>query len=48
MEATLLKFSKNIQFTDDEFYQLCLDNPELKFERTKNGNIIFIPMANTG
>ncbi|MFM9837498.1 MAG: Uma2 family endonuclease [Cyclobacteriaceae bacterium] len=33
-------------FTDDEFYQFCLDNPDLKFERDAQKNIII--MANTG
>jgi len=33
-------------FTDDEFYQFCLDNKNLKFERDADSNIIV--MANTG
>jgi Uma2 family endonuclease len=33
-------------FTDDEFYQFCLDNKELKFERDAHRNIII--MVNTG
>ena len=33
-------------FTDDEFYQFCLDNKDLKFERDAESNIIV--MANTG
>ena len=31
---------------DDEFTRFCQDNPDLKFERRKNGDIVF--MANTG
>jgi Uma2 family endonuclease len=31
---------------DDEFFRFCQDNPDLKFERRKNGDIVF--MANTG
>lgn len=31
---------------DDEFIRFCQNNPDLKFERRKNGDIVF--MANTG
>lgn len=31
---------------DDEFVRFCQDNPDLKFERRKNGDIVL--MANTG
>jgi Uma2 family endonuclease len=34
------------RFTDDEFYQFCLDNRDLKFERDPQNNIIV--MSNTG
>jgi Uma2 family endonuclease len=33
-------------FSDEEFYQFCLDNPELKFERSADGQIHIMP--NTG
>ena len=33
-------------FTDEEFYQFCLDNRDLKFERDPQNNIIV--MSNTG
>ena len=33
------------RFTDDEFYQFCLDNRDLKFERDPQNNIIV--MSNT-
>lgn len=33
-------------FTDEEFYQFCLDNRDLKFERDAQQNIII--MSNTG
>jgi Uma2 family endonuclease len=29
--------------TDDEFYALCRENPELRIERTANGKIIVMP-----
>ena len=34
------------RFTDSKFYQFCLDNPDLKFERDTQNNIIVL--ANTG
>jgi Uma2 family endonuclease len=46
METTLVHFPDQLRFTDDEFFDFCQNNPELKFERTKDGDIIF--MALTG
>ncbi|MCU0341440.1 MAG: Uma2 family endonuclease [Spirosomaceae bacterium] len=46
MEAITLSFRRVEGFTDDEFYNFCLDNSDLKFERTANGAIIV--MSNTG
>ncbi|MCU0355281.1 MAG: Uma2 family endonuclease [Cytophagales bacterium] len=46
METTILHFSEELRFTDDEFYEFCQQNNDLKFERTHNGDIIL--MANTG
>jgi len=46
METTILHFSEKLRFSDDEFYEFCQDNSDLKFERTKHGDIIL--MANTG
>lgn len=46
MEAITLAFRRVEGFTDEEFYNFCMDNPELKFERTANGEIII--MSNTG
>ena len=31
-----------VYLSDEQFYQLCLDNPELKFERTAQGNLIIM------
>ncbi len=42
----MLHFSEKFRFSDDEFYEFCQDNSNLKFERTKDGDIIL--MANTG
>ena len=37
---------EDLRMNDDEFTRFCQDNPDLKFERRKNGDIVF--MANTG
>jgi Uma2 family endonuclease len=46
METISLKIPQNLQFTDDEFYDFCQANPELKLERTSTGKILI--MALTG
>lgn len=46
METTVLHFSEQLRFDDEEFYDFCQQNSGLKFERAKNGDITF--MANTG
>jgi len=43
---TIILSTKHLHFTDQDFYTFCMDNPELKFERTEDGKIII--MANTG
>lgn len=45
MKTIELSF-KNFKMTDDEFYHFCLGNPDLKFERNKQGQILIMP--NTG
>jgi len=35
-----IMLDEDIQMTEDEFFQFCQENRELKFERTKEGNII--------
>jgi Uma2 family endonuclease len=32
-----------IALTDEQFFQLCQDNRDLKFERTTNGHLIIMP-----
>ncbi len=46
MQTITLNFKHVEGFTDEEFYWLCQDNPELKLERTAHGQIIVMP--NTG
>lgn len=33
----------NIDLTDEQFFQLCLDNRDLRFERTATGELIIMP-----
>src|SRR5262245_11863995 len=33
----------SLHITDEEFYQLCLDNGDLKFELTSKGKLLIIP-----
>ncbi len=33
----------NINFTDEQFFQLCHNNPNLRFERTASGELIIMP-----
>ncbi len=42
MTAIAINFNNLIQITDDQFYQLCRDNPEVKFERNAIGEIIIV------
>jgi Uma2 family endonuclease len=34
---------KHVHLTDEQFYQLCLSNPDLKIERTATGDLVFMP-----
>ena len=46
MTAVTVNLNSIIKLTDDQFYQLCRDNPDVKFERNANGEIII--MSPTG
>ncbi len=44
MVTTPLKLNLNtVHLTDEQFYQLCQNNRELKFERTTKGELIIMP-----
>ncbi|MEQ8466471.1 Uma2 family endonuclease [Coleofasciculus sp. E1-EBD-02] len=43
MTAYTIDFNPVIQLTDDQFYQLCRANPDLKFERNSHGELIIMP-----
>jgi Uma2 family endonuclease len=34
---------KHVHLTDEQFYQLCINNPELNIERSAHGVLIFMP-----
>lgn len=42
MDTLTLDF-KSIELTDEQFYQLCLDNRYLRFERNANGDLVIMP-----
>ncbi|MDD1428782.1 Uma2 family endonuclease [Dolichospermum sp. ST_sed9] len=44
MVISPLKLNFNtVDFTDEQFYQLCQKNSDLKFERTSTGELIIMP-----
>ncbi|HAC65681.1 MAG TPA: hypothetical protein DCF68_19655 [Cyanothece sp. UBA12306] len=40
---TTLKLKPAIAISEDQFYTLCRQNPDLKFERTPNGDLVIMP-----
>jgi Uma2 family endonuclease len=43
MDAYAIDLSNVINFSDEQFYQLCRNNPDLKFERSALGDLIIMP-----
>ena len=43
MIAVTINFNSIAKITDDQFYQLCRANPDVKFERNAKGEIIIMP-----
>ncbi|MEA5571245.1 Uma2 family endonuclease [Calothrix sp. UHCC 0171] len=43
MTAITINLNHIIKLTDEQFYQLCRNNPEIKFERNSNGEIVIMP-----
>ena len=43
MTAITVNFNSIIKLTDEQFYKLCQDNPDVKFERNAKGEIIIMP-----
>jgi len=40
-----LSFNPELVMSDDEFFDFCVSNPDLWFERTEEGEIIIVPPA---
>ncbi|MEG4985046.1 Uma2 family endonuclease [Microcoleus sp. BR0-C5] len=43
MSAITLNLNSIIKLTSEQFYQLCEENPDLKLERSANGELIAMP-----
>mgnify|MGYP000565688980 CR=1 FL=1 len=43
MDTLCVSIPPSTQLTDRQFYDLCLANPDLKIERTAQGELIFMP-----
>ncbi|MGA7952022.1 MAG: Uma2 family endonuclease [Gloeobacterales cyanobacterium] len=43
MNTYTLNLDAAIELTDDQFYRLCRNNPDLKFERNAQGELIIMP-----
>ncbi|WRH68258.1 MAG: Uma2 family endonuclease [Planktothrix sp. GU0601_MAG3] len=43
MNALTVNLKSLIEMTDDQFFQLCQNNRELRFERNANGELIIMP-----
>jgi Uma2 family endonuclease len=43
MSAIAINLNPIIQLTDEQFYQLCRENPDVKFERNATGELIVMP-----
>ncbi len=43
MEALTIDFKSVIELTDEQFYQLCSSNPDIRFERNATGELIIMP-----
>ena len=43
MTAITVNFSPVVDISDEQFYQLCIYNPDTKFERNADGEIVIMP-----
>lgn len=48
MTALILNLSPAIELTDEQFFQLCLNNRDLRLERTAEGELIIMPPTGWG
>jgi Uma2 family endonuclease len=40
-----LTFDAEVQMNDDEYFEFCMANPNVRFERTSEGEIVIVPPA---
>ncbi|BAT54028.1 hypothetical protein NOS3756_29930 [Nostoc sp. NIES-3756] len=45
MTALTLNLNSVIKLTREQFYQLCIENPDLKLERNAQGELIIMPLV---
>lgn len=45
MNALTVNLKSLIEMTDEQFFQLCQNNRELRFERNANGELIIMPLT---
>ncbi|MBD2006688.1 MULTISPECIES: Uma2 family endonuclease [Cyanophyceae] len=48
MTALILNLSPAIELTDEQFFQLCINNQDLRLERTAEGELIIMPPTGWG
>lgn len=49
MTAIILNLKLFVELSDDQFYQLCVNHQELKFERTAQGELVIVsPVGGVG
>lgn len=48
MTALVIHLHPTIDLTDEQFFQLCQNNPELRFERTATGELIIMSPTGSG
>ncbi|MBW4662671.1 MAG: Uma2 family endonuclease [Chroococcus sp. CMT-3BRIN-NPC107] len=48
MTALILNLSPTIELTDEQFFQLCQNNQDLRIERTAQGKLIIMPPTGWG
>lgn len=48
MTAITLELHSIVDLTDEQFYQLCQANPDIRLERTPEGELVVMPPAGGG
>lgn len=48
MTALIVSLRPTIDLTDEQFFQLCQNNPELRIERTATGELVIMPPTGSG